>query len=122
LIIGSGIAIAFFIIMAIGYFNPSYDFGCVTTINFLYDREDYENADRIIREELRKHIDDQDLVDSIYTGIDGQRTDLLKIPKATLHIPGEHQEDSLEVNLIKDALAKNPKVSKISESSIHCTP
>ncbi len=122
MIIGSGIGIAFLIILTIGFFNPSPNFGCVTTIHFRYDKEDYENVDRTIREELRKHIDDHDLVDSVYAGYDESRIDLSIIPKATLHIPGEYSPDSEEVNLIKEALEKNPKVSTLSESSIYCVP
>lgn len=122
MIIGSGIGIALLIILTIGFFSPSYDFGCVTTIQFQYDKEDYENVDRTIREELRKHIDDNELVDSVYTVTDDNRIDLSIISKTTLHISGEYSEDSREVSLIKDALAKNTKVSKISESSIYCVP
>lgn len=107
--------------MAIGYYNPAPIVGCGTIIHFLYDKEDYEIVDITIREELRKHIDDKDLVDSVHSSVDGQRTDLSKIPKAVLFFPGEYSEDSLEVTLIKDALAKNPKVSNISESSTSCT-
>lgn len=121
MIIGSGIGIAFLIIIAIGYYNPAPIVGCSTIIHFLYDIEDYEIVDVTIREEIRKHIDDKDLVNSIHSSVDGQRTDLSKIPKAVLFFAGEYSEDSLEVALIKDALAKNPKVSKISESSILCT-
>ena len=120
LLIGSGIAIAFFIIMAIGYYNPPPIVGCTTYIHFLYEKDDYENVDRTIREELRKHIDDNDLVDSVYSSIDGQRTDLSKTPKGILFFSGEYSEDSREVTLIKDALAKNPKISNISESATSC--
>lgn len=122
LIIGSGIGFAFLIILIIGYFNPAPNFGCVTTIQFLYDKEDYENVDRTIREELRKHIDDHDLVDSVYTGYGEDRTDLSVIPKAILHIPGEYSDNSEEVNVVKDALEKNPKISNISNSSSICIP
>ncbi len=122
LIIGSGIGFAFLIILTIGYFNSSPNFGCVTTIQFLYDKEDYENVDRTIREELRKHIADHDLVDSVYTGYDENRIDLSIIPKAILHIPGEYSDNSEEVSLIKEALEKNPKISNISKSSSICIP
>jgi len=120
LLIGSGIGIAFLIILVMGYYNPPPVVGCNTIIHFLYDKEDYEIVDITIREELRKHIDDKNLVDSVHSSVDGQRTDLSKIPKAVLFFPGEYSEDSLEVSLIKDALSKNPKVSKISESSASC--
>ena len=118
ILIGSA-AVVFIFIQVNYFFNPPpLQYTCYTDFKFNLELQDYSNAS-IVDEKIKQELGNDFSLPQIYTW--GSYSPDSGIPPVyTLRMNGEHLDNKIMINSVKEILETMPEISQISGPSIYC--
>lgn len=112
----------FFVLLVIAFLFPSdIEYSCYSIFKFQYVERDYVSSERAIEKELLENIDgriDLPRLNVYSTGF--PNADPPKPEIFTLQFELRYQENSTEIQLVRDSLEKIPEISNLRGPSTWC--